>query len=50
MIDKEPHLYPVTQIHRPPDLATKALIPSGAHRQMKFVISAQWNLLITMEW
>lgn len=51
MIDKEPQLYPVEQIHRPPDLATKAVIPFLEHtRQMKCVISAQWNLLITIEW
>lgn len=35
-MNKEPQLYPVKQIHRPPDLATKAVIPFLEHtRQMK---------------
>lgn len=33
MIDKEPQLYPAKQIHRPPDLAAKAVYSiSGAHK------------------
>ena len=51
VINKEPHLDPVTQIHRPADLATRAVIPFLEHTgQLIYVISAQWNLLVTTEW